>query len=181
MPNPHQKPLAVANYFYYKAKEDCIYDYTAMKAIKLVYLAHGWYLAISRGEPLINESVEAWKYGPVIPSVYNKFKINGTRKIISPALLEEDHERIDLLLMNEEDKDKKAIKWGFKNIEKEVLDQVWSVYKDVSGWDISMLTHKAGSPWDIVWNKQGGKKNKYAVIPNETIEEHFYKLGKSKS
>ena len=58
------KALAIANYYIDKANvEDTPLDHLRLQ--KLVYLAHGWHLAI-HGRPLIEESVEAWKYGPVI-------------------------------------------------------------------------------------------------------------------
>ena len=46
---------------------------TPLKIQKLVYIAHGWHLAIYE-EPLIVELVEAWKWGPVIPLLYHEFK-----------------------------------------------------------------------------------------------------------
>jgi uncharacterized phage-associated protein len=42
---------------------------TVMKLLKLVYIAHGWYLAFA-DKPLISEKVEAWDYGPVRASAY---------------------------------------------------------------------------------------------------------------
>ena len=47
-----------------------------MHILKLVYLAHGWMLGIKQ-EPLIFEAVEAWMYGPVIPSLYHRYKAFG--------------------------------------------------------------------------------------------------------
>ena len=44
-----------------------------MKVQKLVYFAHGWHLGITK-KPLINEQVEAWPYGAVIPSLYDYLK-----------------------------------------------------------------------------------------------------------
>ena len=44
--------------------------------MKRVYIAHGFSLAINK-ESLLDkrfDKVEAWKYGPVIPSVYHSFK-----------------------------------------------------------------------------------------------------------
>ena len=43
---------------------------TPMHVLKLVYLCHGWCLGFT-GEALINEPVEAWTYGPVVPTVYH--------------------------------------------------------------------------------------------------------------
>jgi len=45
-----------------------------MKLQKLVYYAHGWHLALNN-EPLIDEQVECWQYGPVISSLFHEFKI----------------------------------------------------------------------------------------------------------
>lgn len=64
-----------------------------MKIQKLVYLAHGWHLALA-GPPLITENVEAWPYGPVIRDLYNEFRkfraspIHGKASVSaqSPAL-----------------------------------------------------------------------------------------------
>jgi hypothetical protein len=41
-----------------------------MKLQKLVYIAHGWSLAIL-GKPLFYEPIYAWTYGPVVPRLYN--------------------------------------------------------------------------------------------------------------
>src|SRR5690606_24176720 len=65
-------PAHIANYFLWKAKKENI-ELTAMKLIKLVYVAYGWYLAF-KDEKLFDERIEAWRYGPVIPSLYHEFK-----------------------------------------------------------------------------------------------------------
>ncbi|WP_366513810.1 type II toxin-antitoxin system antitoxin SocA domain-containing protein [Planktotalea sp.] len=44
-----------------------------MKLQKLVYIAYGWHLALS-GKKLFTEEIEAWKHGPVVPSLYHEFK-----------------------------------------------------------------------------------------------------------
>jgi uncharacterized phage-associated protein len=49
---------AVANEFLKLAEQDGV-KLSPMKLLKLVYFAHGWHLAL-KGEPLLNERVEAW-------------------------------------------------------------------------------------------------------------------------
>ena len=71
--------VSVANYFIGKGIESGI-EVTPMKLIKLVYVAHGWYLG-NYQKPLIGEASEAWKYGPTIPSLYHSFKQLGNQKI----------------------------------------------------------------------------------------------------
>jgi uncharacterized phage-associated protein len=41
---------------------------------KLLYFAHGQFL-VTRGLPLVDGYFEAWRYGPVHPTVYNSFKV----------------------------------------------------------------------------------------------------------
>jgi len=62
-----ETPLAVANYFIKKSQDDGI-AVTPMQLVKLVYIAHGWHLGLHHSQ-LLTESIQAWKYGPVIPSV----------------------------------------------------------------------------------------------------------------
>ena len=73
--NPPYRSLAVANWFI-----ENLSKITPLKLQKLIYFAHGWHLAI-RDQPLIDELVEAWEYGPVIPNVYHEFKVFGNQPI----------------------------------------------------------------------------------------------------
>ena len=59
-------PILVAEQILWLRRE---IDTTPMHVIKLVYLAHGWMLGFT-SRALINEAVEAWTYGPVVPSTY---------------------------------------------------------------------------------------------------------------
>ncbi len=44
-----------------------------MHVLKLPYICYGWMLAI-HGKLLVVESAEAWRYGPIIPEVYRRYK-----------------------------------------------------------------------------------------------------------
>lgn len=44
-----------------------------MKLQKMLYYQQGFHLAMF-GEPLFEEEIEAWMYGPVVPSVYDNYK-----------------------------------------------------------------------------------------------------------
>ncbi len=67
--------IAVANAFLDLAKKS-EEEITHMKLQKLIYIAHGFNLS-NFDFPLIDEQVEAWRYGPVIRSVYDEFKSYG--------------------------------------------------------------------------------------------------------
>jgi len=121
-------PLAVANYFLEKSKSEGKAT-SQMKLQKLVYFAHGWHLALY-DQPLINEGVEAWTYGPVIYSLYKEFKSCGNEPI--------DH------LAGEP----KPPQINFNNHElKTFLDKVWDTYSNLSAFQLSNLTHESDSPW----------------------------------
>lgn len=148
-------PITIANYFIYKSIDEGI-EMTPMKVLKLVYIAHGWNLGL-RTEPLIEEQVEAWKYGPVIESVYQTFKKFGNNDINS--LQNYEKERFEELKKSENDKN--------------LVDKVWDVYKDYSGLELSTLTHQKGTPWYITWNEKGGSLTSGAIIPNSLIQEYY--------
>ena len=152
-----ENPIAVANYFVQRSLADGT-SLTPMKIVKLTYISHGWYLALSTdGSPLLSEAVQAWKYGPVVPSVYRAFKKYENGQITS---LEADPRTSSIPVIGE----------GEVNL---FLNKIWEVYKHYSGLQLSTLTHKDNTPWDIVWNKNDGKSRKSVVIPNDIIKDYY--------
>jgi uncharacterized phage-associated protein len=146
--------LSVAEYMLWRASQ-AQNPLTPMQVLKLVYIAHGWMLGLY-GRPLIDESVEAWQYGPVIPSLYHRYKKYGSRFINDGPSQQPS---------------------GFSGAERRVLDQVWSGYGHRSGVALSSLTHQPGTPWDFTIKRLG----RGAVIPNDLIEEHYRGLGRQKA
>ena len=152
---------SIANYFLELAKEEGT-SLTPMKIQKLIYFAHGWRLAIY-DKPLINEVVEAWKFGPVIPSIYDEFKKFGSKAITSDAI-EFDEEERDFVIPIVGEKNKKVTS---------LLDKIWEVYGKYSGVQLSNLTHEKGSPWDKTWGKEGVPFG--TDIKQDDIKNYFYK------
>ena len=64
---------AVASYFVELADERGAGPFTPMQLLKLTYIAHGYSLGL-QSTPLIENKVEAWKFGPVIPDLYHSIK-----------------------------------------------------------------------------------------------------------
>lgn len=153
-------PKAIANYFLERgADEGRALD--PIKLQKLVYNAHGWYMAM-HGEPLIDETVEAWPYGPVVPTLYHEFKRFGAKPIRSKAIefhgSELTHPHVDRT-----DEQTRA-----------VLERVWKTHRDLSGMQLSHLSHRPDSPWEKTWKKaQAAGKQRGVDIPDELIEIHF--------
>lgn len=155
----HSSPYdakAVANFFL--AKQSGI---TQMQLQKILYYAHGWHLGF-RGEPLLDEMVEAWRYGPVVPSIYHEFKDLGARKITRLAT-DFNFRTYDFDVVPEV-----SPRDQFVN---RVLVRVWEVYRKYSAAELSRMTHAINSPWSITRRKYPDIKG--VDIPNELIEEHF--------
>ena len=148
-------PATVANYFLSKASKDGR-AVTPMQLLKLVYIAHGWHLGYFK-EPLINEPVEAWKYGPVIRSLYQQVKKYGGGAVIGPLPT--------------------ATLWGantpITGESASLLDSVWDSYASYSGVQLSSMTHQPGTPWYKAYNDLGGKNCDNFPIPNADIRQHY--------
>jgi len=156
------KSKAIANYFIDRAREEGR-SLTPLQLIKLVYIAHGWHLAIT-GDPLIEERVHAWKYGPVIEDLYHAFKEFGGRPVERKAqevrpLNNSFHAEVPEL-------DKTHPSYN-KVIE--ILERVWKSYSHYSAGSLVELTHAEGTPWSEAYNERGPN----AVIHDDDIRKCF--------
>lgn len=120
---------------------------TPMKLQKLVYIAHGWYLASSNGKPLVADPVEAWRWGPVFPSIYSAYRHFGSGPISPPvtALTEDDTTHF--------------------------LSEIWRIYGHLSATDLSAMTHVDGTPW-----KRSYRPGMNMLIPNRMIQAHYEEM-----
>lgn len=142
--------ISVANEFIRLGKEENNF-FTPMQLLKLVYIAHGWMLGFF-GKPLINEDVEAWKYGPVIPELYQEVKNYGREKVRNEISSWPIPSRQSL---NEE--------------EKSVIHFVYKKYGNLDGIRLSMITHQKDTPWSDIFSHEGWGD----VIPNDLIRNHY--------
>ena len=142
------KAIDVANFFIYLLGDEES-DLTNMKLNKLTYYAQGQFLK-TNGKPLFSESVEAWRHGPVVPSVYYAFKNNEGNPI------KNFDGEFDISKYTAE--------------EKEVMLDVALDKGRYSAITLRNMTHKPGGPWAQSYNG-----NLFATIPNDLIEEYFSK------
>lgn len=161
MPYP---AAAIANEFI-KLAQESKRPISPLKLQKLVYFAHGWYLALT-GKPLINEPVEAWKFGPVIPSLYHALKIYGNTSIIRPICY-------DLLDLNQTPGEP-SIDDGPDAQEntrvKQLVKRIWELYGGFTSIQLSNLTHTPDSPWSQTAEKD---KRKHVAIDQNKIKDYF--------
>jgi uncharacterized phage-associated protein len=147
---------------------------TPMKLQKLVYYAHGWHLGL-RGEALINEQVEAWNFGPVIPSLYHEFKGWGDRPILGRATCDEVvFDEDGTISLVEDHKPEIPLSGDLSDTYvRGLVNRILEVYGRYSGIQLSNMTHASGTPWDRVRTKYEGRIPKGTDIPQEWIKEHF--------
>ena len=125
------------------------------------------------GSPLISEQVAAWKYGPVVESIYHEVKNYGTNNITALisktdfTTMESVTPRVDRETME-----------GATALS--LIQRVWDLYSPFDGIRLSNMTHQPGSPWFKVWKPAdfNSVPNANATIPTDVIREHFIELAK---
>jgi uncharacterized phage-associated protein len=140
------KSLAVAQ---------CIVDksevpITPMKLLKLVYIAHGYMLGMD-GTPLLDEQVQAWKFGPVVASVYKAVRDYRSSPVKRVAGAGEWAGRISIRELT-------------------IISIVLEKYGQVDAVALSGATHKPGTPWATTWSFH----EQNAEISNDLIT-YFYR------
>ena len=125
---------------------------TPMELLKIAYIAHGWKLGTT-GAPLTEDHAEAWQYGPVYRALYDRVKSYRS----SPV---EKVTGADVNALSEQDKD--------------VIRSIFDHYSQFNGIQLSSMTHKEGTPWDLTWNSSG----KNGVVSNDLIEAYYAELAR---
>lgn len=114
-----------------------------MKLQKLLYYMQGFHLAYF-GTPLFDDRIEAWQYGPVVPSVYDHF-----HKYKSQGIKPESEK---IITLSEE--------------EEHLFDEVYKVYGEYSAIGLMNMTHS-----EFPWSSTAiGKGN---VISREKMKNFF--------
>lgn len=173
--------IAVANYFLDLAEEERK-PLNPMQVQKLAYFAHGWYLALTN-QPLVDEQVEAWKFGPVFPSLYQQFKEYGGGAILGRA--REWH-----LDVNPATGRKTILRQVVPTLDddpdathrehaKTIVKRVWDVYGSWSALQLSQLTHVPGGPWEITRSKNPDRLG--TDIPDTLIRAEFLRKAGQKA
>ncbi len=135
---------------------------TAMQIIKLAYIAHGYTLAFTK-KPLIKARIEAWKYGPVIPVLYDTFKGYGGSVVDSLTYCGTGLGSPEIGIR------KKLITDLIDEGTRDLLDQVLDGYGGMDGMQLSALTHEKGTPWDQCYVPN----ELFTPIPNHIIQEFY--------
>ncbi|MCL2125515.1 MAG: DUF4065 domain-containing protein [Oscillospiraceae bacterium] len=139
-----------ANFFIDLANRDELGDgMTNLRVNKLLYLAQGYCLART-GAPLFDDDFLAWDYGPVVPSIYQRYKKYGRNPI----------DKVDADYSHE----------SFLPVELGVLIDVTGEYGKYTTGKLVDFTHCTGSPWaDAI-------KTDSKLIDKQSIKSYFNTL-----
>ena len=132
-----------------------------LKLQKLLYLVQGVSLAL-RDIPMFEDEIEAWDFGPVVPSVYREFKVFGANEIPRIDFYYDMNFNSDTFLDKIE-----VTTENFDNQERIIIEKVIDAFGHLSANELVRLTH-AQDPW-----KNAYKKSKNETIKNESIKEYF--------
>ena len=113
------------------------------------------------------KEVEAWKFGPVIPSIYYEFKRFGKNNIEGKSYYfsldgldnEEDIET-ETPIVEAMGKETEVIK---------ILEVIYNLYTGTSGTKLIELTHRHGTPWSLSYDPHHSR----TVIPRELIKKYY--------
>ena len=138
----------IASYFINKANIQLVDDDWAegisnLKLQKILYFAQAADICLN-DRLLFADKIEAWKYGPVVPSVYHQYKSFNNLPITKA---EEAEPPIDGEL-------------------REFLDKTWDVFGKYSAGQLVELTHQH-KPWKEAF--EGTDK----VIKPEALKEYY--------
>ncbi|MDD4963111.1 MAG: DUF4065 domain-containing protein [Gallionella sp.] len=113
---------------------------------KLLFYCHAYHMAFLN-KPLFNETVEAWAYGPVVQSVYQKYTGYGSQTITP------------------EDFDISQVAAPQETLR--IMSLVLSRYGSFSPMELVNMTHQE-SPWKEAYSS--GQNN---IIENDTIKNYY--------
>ncbi|MBE9118381.1 DUF4065 domain-containing protein [Lusitaniella coriacea LEGE 07157] len=117
--------LNVARYFIVRAYENGIEaEMTNMKVQKLLYYAQSLHLALN-DEPLFDEEIQAWRYGPVCPRAYRFYSKFEAQQLPIPT-------KESLQEISEQ--------------ENRLLEEVWEYFGGYHAFQLSDMTH-VEFPW----------------------------------
>jgi len=155
--------IAVANYFIQEHPGEISH----LKLQKLVYISHGWHLGIYDTPLVEDELTEAWRHGPVFPSLYYSCKKFGSKPIDKLVKDVDEKDGVPVLVVPKICDPRKI----------NLLCGVWKGYGHLTGFDLSELTHRDGTPWFNTWEENPGMRN--LNIKNKDIENHYKEKLKS--
>lgn len=140
----------VADYFVYLASGEKLDNgtpegVTPLKLQKLLYFAEAASLSLF-DKKLFKENVEAWKYGPVVSTIYHQYKDHLNTSLVNPS---GEYTKIT---------DPKAIS---------IIKGVWELFGRYSAGELVGITHNH-APW-----KDTYREDENRIITSEVLRDYY--------
>ena len=132
-----------------------------MQLQKLVYISHGWCLAITGG-PLTGDRPEAWDFGPIYRRLADASARWGQQRITS--------------LLHVDGANPEGIWSELDSEERRVIERVLLHYGRFSSDQLSALTRGEAAPWARVY---GAGEGRFQDIPHRSIRDQFVSLAEA--
>jgi len=154
--------FAATNYIIEKLHKNNIDDLTNLKLQKLLYFAYGVHLSLFN-KKLFSDEIQAWKLGPVVPSVYKEFKDHGKNPLgpdVRAMILKEDY--------SGEIESPKIDEWTDEDKIKSLFIAC-AAYGEKRAWDLVDILHGEKS----AWKKHYSETKRGVIIPDSDIKSEF--------
>lgn len=112
---------------------------------KILYYIQRQFLQINK--KAFDDDIEAWQFGPVVPSVYHMYCGFGA----NPIRWTYDDESFEL-----------------EGDDKFLIDVIVTQKRRLDPWDLVRDTHKEGKAWCIIYDNGHGD---HSIIPKELIRD----------
>ena len=125
-----------------------------LKLQKLMYYAQAWSLALNH-KCLFDEDFEAWTHGPVLPTLWQRFKEFDWNSIPPEAIISNTD--------------------GLTEEDEELLSDILNSYGDLSAKHLEELTHSE-TPWRNARGNLPIEARSTHIIDKERMQEYYRKL-----
>ena len=143
------------------AGSPCGQAFDQIQLQKLVYIAHGWCLAMT-GDPLTGDRPEAWDIGPMYRRLADALARYGRKPVLEPIQV-----RLPLATPRVE---LGQIITEMEELELDVIRRVSRQYGSLSSSQLSLLTRGEAARWANVY-KSG--KGRFQEISHALIRDQF--------
>lgn len=126
---------------------------TNLKLQKLLYYAQAWYL-VNHNRRLFRDPIKAWDLGPVVPSVYRKWKKYGASPIPYEVRGKEEN--------------------CFDPHQIDYLDEFYRIFSNFSATALVSMSHSE-KPWQDAHARRGNSE-----IDTKSMKEFYTKLYEEK-
>jgi uncharacterized phage-associated protein len=145
---------------------------TNKKLQKLLYYVQAWNLAVF-GTPLFNEQPQAWRHGPVYPTVYQAYKKFGSEKVS----IDDEYERT--ALSSDETVQLMEHEHRLPVEQLGLIEEVMKKYATRSALHLEIISHQE-KPWLDAREGLGDFDASANVITHESMRQYYSSLRKKK-